>query len=88
MRVIKSGIEIRSKKNIAEKMQNSVYNVTEKFQNRYEKKKQCLSLNPKLWQKLVLLKFSIANLFLPVNQTALCYKIASSIILYQITFMY
>ena len=46
MRVIKTGIEIRSKKNIAEKMQNSVYNVTEKFQNRYEKKS--LTFNPKL----------------------------------------
>ena len=38
MRVIKSGIEIKSKKNIAEKMQTSVYKVTEKFQNRYENK--------------------------------------------------
>lgn len=38
MRVIKTGIEIRSKKNIAEKMQTSVYKVIEKFQNRYENK--------------------------------------------------
>ena len=39
MRVIKSGIEIKSKKNIAEKIQTSVYKVTEKFQNRYENKR-------------------------------------------------
>ena len=38
MRVIKSGIEIISKKNIAEKMQTSVYQVTKKIQNRYENK--------------------------------------------------
>ena len=38
MRVIKSGIEIKSKKNIAEKMQTSVYQVTKKIQNKYENK--------------------------------------------------
>ena len=34
----KTGIEIKSKNNIAEKMQTSVHKVTEKFQNRYENK--------------------------------------------------
>ena len=35
--VIKTGIEVKSKENIAEKMQNSVYKVTEKF-DKFENK--------------------------------------------------
>lgn len=54
MGVIKIGIEIKSKKNIAEKMQTSV---AEKFQNRYENKTM-FNFEPKIMREI-----SVAEVF-------------------------
>ena len=66
-------------------MQTSVYNVEEKFQNRYEKKTM-FNFEPKIMREISVAEVFHCNLIFASKSSSTIYKIASNILL--ITIMY